>query len=72
MRPIDIRIELLKRGYTFADVARRLNLSQRTVQTVVYRNGKSQRVARLISQFTAIPVDDLWPGAYNYRARRRP
>lgn len=65
MAPLDIRIALLRKGYTNAQVARDLGLERKTVSNVVHGYGKSRRVANAVSRITGIPVEALWPGVYS-------
>ncbi|MDI3260065.1 MAG: helix-turn-helix domain-containing protein [Sinobacteraceae bacterium] len=71
MEPVEIRIALLRAGYTQSRVARELGLHPNTVQTVVSGAGTSRRVAKRISEVTGIPISKLWPGRYSAPARRR-
>lgn len=71
MKAIEIRIELLRRGYTNVRVADELNLARSTVGDVLSGRQKSARVAKKVSSIVGIPVSVLWPGAYEAPARRR-
>ena len=64
MKAVDIRIELLRRGYSNRKVAKALRLADTTVSNVISGNGKSRRVAQKIASITGIPVSRLWPGSY--------
>lgn len=59
-KPRFIRAELLKRGYTLADVARQLNLSDTTIQMVIEDKGKSRRVASHIEKLLEVPKGTLF------------
>lgn len=62
MKPIEIRIALLRKGHTSASVARELGLATRTVNNVMHGWGWSTRVAKRFSAITGIPVSKLFPG----------
>jgi len=55
-----IRAELIKRGYTLADIARQLNLSDTTIQMVIDDKGKSRRVASYIEDLLEVPRGTLF------------
>ena len=62
MKPLEIRIELLRKGHTSASVARELGLAQTTVNNVMHGWGWSSRVVKRIAAITGIPVAKLFPG----------
>ncbi|WP_366918223.1 helix-turn-helix domain-containing protein [Algiphilus sp.] len=62
MKPVDIRIALLRKGVTNVQVANDLGLSPKTVSNVIRGHGYSSRVARRLSEVTGIPVARLFPG----------
>lgn len=67
MKPLEIRIALLRRGYSNSRVAKELRLTRSTVGDVISGRQKSLRVALKIAEVTKLPVDALWPGRYGRR-----
>lgn len=69
---IDIRFALAKKGYTWARVARELNLSAGpAVSMVVQRRYISARVEEKIAEITGIPLAKLFPDRYGRAAAQR-
>ena len=71
MSPLEIRISLLRKGYTNRRVARDLGRADSTVSDVIQGRGRSLPIARHISKITGIPVSELWPGNYPDQKRGR-
>jgi len=61
LKPIDIRIELLRKGFTNRRFAARIGRAERTVSNVIYGHGYSAYIAGEISKLTGIPVRKLFP-----------
>lgn len=64
MKPLDIRIALLQKGYSNRRIAREMKLADSTVSAVINGHGTSRNVAKTVSDITGIPVSSLWPGRY--------
>lgn len=62
MKPLEIRIALLRKGHTGSSVARDLGLAQTTVSNVMHGYTWSSRVTKRIAALTGIPVAKLFPG----------
>lgn len=69
MSPLEIRSELLRAGYSNRRIASRLSLSDRTVHNVIYRHGKSRRVAAEIAQLIGKPMTKVWGREYESSQR---
>lgn len=63
--------ELRKRGHTQASLAEALGLAHATVNNVLHGRATSHRVASMVAEIVGRRMEDLWPGRYEYRARRR-
>lgn len=70
MKPLHIRAELLKRGYTVTAVGIELGLAQTTISNVIYGYNESPRVERHISALLGVPVERLWPNRYHNNTKR--
>lgn len=69
MKPIDIRIELLRKGFTNRRFAARIGRAERTVSNVIYGHGYSAYIAGEISKLTGIPVRTLFPNRVAVRSK---
>lgn len=67
-----MQYELRKRGYTQAAFAKVVGVSHSTLNNVLHGRAKSRRVADRIASLLGQPVQELFPGQYAYRPRRRP
>ncbi|MCC7083192.1 MAG: helix-turn-helix domain-containing protein [Burkholderiales bacterium] len=70
MNPFDIIAELRKRGYTQTRLARELETKASCVGNVIHGRHKSLRTAKYVAGLLGKEVDDLWPGKYDYCAKR--
>ena len=61
MTPTEIKIALLYKGITMADIARTLNVSRTAVHYVVYRKSGTRRIKIAIAAALSMTVEDLWP-----------
>lgn len=67
---VEIKFALARKGYTWARIARELNLSGGpSVSLVAQRKYQSARVEQRISEITEIPLHRLFPDRYK-RAHR--
>lgn len=64
MKPLDIRIALLRKGLNSRLIARDCAVTDSTVSNVIHGRARSRHVATRISDLTGIPVAKLWPGKY--------
>ena len=55
-----IKAELLKRGYTVADLARELGVSTTTIFLILQDKTKSKRVAKRIEEIIGVPQGTLF------------
>ena len=55
-----IKAELLKRGYTVADLARELGVSTTTIFLILQDKTKSRRIARKIEELLELPYGTLF------------
>ena len=57
-----VRIMLLRRGLSYAEVARRLNVAHRsTIARVVYGHYVLPEIREGIAQLLGVPTERLWP-----------
>jgi len=61
MHPELIKAQIRMAGSTPALIAEELGVCPSTVSHVIYRRGRSARVAQRIAQITGIAEDVLWP-----------
>lgn len=71
MKPVEIRIELLRKGFTNSKVASELRLSRSTVGEVIHGRQRSRRVAEKIAKITGLTVGQMWPGQYVAKVQRK-
>lgn len=70
MDPLEIRFELLKRGFRQRDASRYLGVSDATVGNVINGEKTSFRVASLIADLIERDIDDVFPGRYTHRIQK--
>lgn len=68
---IDISYRLRVLGWTQAALARELGVSAGMVNNVVHNRVTCHRVAEHIATLLQEPMQDLWPGRYEYKPRVR-
>lgn len=71
MAAFEIAYELRRRGFTQADVARRLKVEHATVSNIVHGRATSYRVASLLAAIIGRGVREIWPGRYEFKPRKR-
>lgn len=60
-----VRLILLRRGLTYAEVARRLGVSNRSsIARVVYGHYRVPEIREGIAKLVNMPVEALWPERY--------
>lgn len=71
MKPIEIRIELLRKGYSNVRLAAEVGRTESTVCNVIYGRSRSRLIANRIAAITGIPASRLWPETYGRQAGNR-
>lgn len=61
MEPTEIKILLLRKQITQAEIARRLDIKPSTVCNVIKGTATSARVKRAIAKVLELKIEDLWP-----------
>lgn len=64
MHPADIKAALEKRGLNQKIIAKQLNISDVTVNGVIYGRITSRRIAEHISEKIGLDIETIWPGRY--------
>lgn len=67
MDPQEIRVELLRKGITQAELARELGVSSSLVTRVIDGTSVSHRVRERIARAIQIDVRRIWPSTYIYK-----
>ena len=70
MHPAYITAALKSKGKTQYSIAVELDLRPVTVCSVIQGRARSHRIADHISAIVGLPVEQLWPGAYEYAPRK--
>ncbi len=69
---LDIRIKLLKKGYSLADVARKCDESRQMVYVALTTKGKKRgryiKIRRTIAEIIGKPPERLWPKTFRKAA----
>jgi lambda repressor-like predicted transcriptional regulator len=65
MKPLDIRIKLLKKGLSLADVARKCGVDRQMVRYALrapgrYRETKVLKIREAVAQEIKIPIEKIW------------
>jgi Ner family transcriptional regulator len=71
MAAFEIAYELRRRGFSQADVARRLRVQHGTVSNILHGRATSYRVASFLAAVIGRGVGEIWPGRYEFRPRKR-
>lgn len=69
MKPVDIQYELKKLGFTQADLARTLNVSDAVISNTILGRATSWPVAQHIAALIGKVPKDLWPDRYCFKPR---
>ncbi|NOR69987.1 MAG: hypothetical protein GQ532_09905 [Methylomarinum sp.] len=65
----DILACIKKKKSSYAKIAIALDVHQTSVRSVAIGKGESHRIATHIAKLIGKPIDDIWPGRYNYQPR---
>ena len=63
LTPLDIKIELLRRGITGGDIGRKLNITRAAVSKTINRSEKKfkgYRIRRIIAELINRPYKEVW------------
>lgn len=66
---VDITYRLRKLGVTQSALARELQVSTVMINKVIHSRSTCHRVATHIASLLGTPMQELWPGRYEYRPR---
>lgn len=69
MKPLDIRIALMRAGVRQADIATTAGVTAGHIAGVIERRSKSDRVQRLIARALEMPVEQVFPDIYVAKPR---
>ena len=61
LSPVEIKVELLQRGVSVADLARRWNTTREIVSRVIHRDGKYvyPEVRQRLARYLGVPVSEV-------------
>ncbi|MCK9420259.1 MAG: helix-turn-helix domain-containing protein [Nitrospirae bacterium] len=65
LRPVDIKIRLLKKGISQAKIARSQDVVRSYVTHVIAGRNKNQRLRQAIADAIGMVVSDIWPNEKN-------
>lgn len=71
MHPAYIHAAIKECGLNQVRIAENLDVSPSTVRHVITGHTKSRRIAQAIAQLTGKSLEELWPGKYASKARRK-
>lgn len=66
MKPVEIRIAMMRAGLTQSQLARELGATQQLVYHVIQGNTVSDRVRKHIAARIGIDIKRIWPDPYLY------
>jgi lambda repressor-like predicted transcriptional regulator len=58
---VKIKIEMLKKGLSGADIARKENVDRTAIYHVIAGRSKSEKLRRAIASALGVRVEELWP-----------
>jgi lambda repressor-like predicted transcriptional regulator len=66
MKPLNIRIKLLRKGRNLSDIARRCEVHRELIRYALrapgrYRETKVLKIREAIAQEIGLPVEKIWP-----------
>lgn len=64
MKPIEIKIALMRAGFTQAEIAQSCGVTPTQVHRVIFCNTVSDNVRRTIAKAINKDVSDVWPEYY--------
>lgn len=60
LRPIDIKIRLLRKGISVREIARRVGVTNPAISYTIHRKVKSRRLRQAIAQAIGLPYEKVW------------
>jgi len=60
MTPLDIRIELLRRGVSVRELARQAGVSPTSISNVIHGRLKSRRLRKIVAHAIGRTPEELW------------
>lgn len=60
LTPVDIKIELLRKGLTSAELAQRAGVDRSAIHHIIYRHQTSRRLRRLIAEGIGLTYEAVW------------
>ena len=66
MTPLEIRIEMLRKGVTQSSIARTLNVSPSAIRHIIEGTHVSHRIRQAIASALEMDIKKLWPSVYLY------
>lgn len=70
MKPLEIRIALLRADVKQSEIARVCKVSKPSVARVIAGQSVSDRIQRVIAKAIGQPVEDVFPERYGRKAKR--
>jgi len=64
MTPTEIKICLMQKGVTQADIARRRNVTRSMVWTCIVGRSRSMHILKEIADAIGKPISEIWPDAF--------
>ena len=71
MAPYEINFRIKQAGYRQCDIASKLECSQSMVNNVIHNRASCYGVAKFISELISEPMDEIFPGRYIFKPRRK-
>jgi lambda repressor-like predicted transcriptional regulator len=72
MRPTEIKIALIQRGVSQAEIARKLGVAKSSVNQVIDGRAVSHRIRTAVAEAIGIDIARIWPGTYLTGGPRKP
>ncbi|MFZ2452599.1 MAG: helix-turn-helix domain-containing protein [Methylovulum miyakonense] len=69
LHPALILAALKMEGHSYVTIANHFSISTTAIENVVKGKTKSLRTAKYIATLINKPLDDIWPGQYDYEQR---
>ncbi len=60
LSPLDIKIELLRRGLTAAELGRRANVDRSAITHTISNRKRSRRLRRLVAEAIGLSYEAVW------------
>lgn len=71
MRPVDIRIAMMRAGVGQSEIARELNVNQTAIYLVIEGRAVSHRIREKIAERIGLDIRRIWPSTYLYGGPRK-